>query len=81
MALEYGKTVVISSVNQANINGSKLKTYPIPLPTLQEQNTIVRQLSTLSANTQMIETVYQKKLDALDDLKKSILQKAFEGEL
>ena len=49
MALTYGKTVTISSVNQANINGSKLKTYPIPLPPISEQRTIVRQLDTLAA--------------------------------
>ena len=34
IAFDYGKTVVISSVNQANINGTKLKTYPIPAPSL-----------------------------------------------
>ena len=81
MAFEYGKTVVISSVNQANINGTKLKTYPIPLPTLQEQQSIVRQLDALRAETQKLETVYQKKITDLDELKKSILQKAFAGEL
>ena len=34
IAFDYGKTVVISSVNQANINGTKLKSYPIPAPSL-----------------------------------------------
>jgi len=74
MAFEYGKTVVISSVNQANINGTKLKTYPIPLPTLQEQQAIVRQLGTLRSQTQKLETVYKKKIADLEELKKSILQ-------
>jgi type I restriction enzyme S subunit len=36
IAFDYGKTVVISSVNQANINGTKLKSYPIPAPSLSE---------------------------------------------
>ena len=81
MAFEYGKTVVISSVNQANINGTKLKTYPIPLPSLKEQQTIVRQLDALRAETQKLEAVYQKKLDDLEELKKSVLRKAFAGEL
>lgn len=81
MAFEYGKTVVISSVNQANINGTKLKTYPIPLPTIQEQQAIVRQLDALRAETKKLEAVYQKKIDDLEELKKSILQKAFAGEL
>ena len=81
MAIEYGKSVVISSVNQANINGTKLKTYPIPLPTLEEQHIIVRQLDALRAETEKLEAVYQKKVDDLEELKKSILQKAFAGEL
>lgn len=81
MAKEYGKTIVISSVNQANINGTKLKTYPIPLPSLKEQQTIVRQLDSLRAETQKLEAIYQQKLAELEELKKSVLQKAFSGEL
>jgi len=76
-AFEYGKSVVISSVNQANINGTKLKTYPIPLPPLYDQQTIVRQLDTLRAETQKLEAVYQKKMANLEELKKSVLQRAF----
>ncbi|MDA7667213.1 restriction endonuclease subunit S, partial [Akkermansiaceae bacterium] len=37
----YGELVMSKSVNQANINGTKLKTYPIPLPPLAEQERIV----------------------------------------
>ncbi len=81
MAFDYGKKVVISSVNQANVNGTKLKTYPIPLPTLQEQQAIVRQLDALRAETQRLEAVYQQKIADLGELEKSILQKAFAGEL
>jgi type I restriction enzyme S subunit len=81
MAFEYGQTVVTSSVNQANINGTKLKSYPIPLPSLNEQQAIVRQLDALRTETQKLEAVYQKKMDDLEELKKSILQKAFAGEL
>lgn len=81
MAMDYGKTVVISSVNQANINGTKLKTYPIPLPSLLEQQTIVRKLDALSAETKRLEGIYQQKINDLEELKKSVLQKAFGGEL
>lgn len=81
MANDYGKTVVISSVNQANINGSKLKTYPIPLPSLKEQQIIVRQLDALNLETKKLEAIYQQKIKNLEELKKSILQKAFSGEL
>jgi type I restriction enzyme S subunit len=81
MAMEYGKTVVISSVNQANINGTKLKGYPIPLPPLAEQQSIVQKLDALSAQTKKLEAIYQQKINDLEELKKSILQKAFSGEL
>lgn len=81
MAMEYGKTVAISSVNQANINGTKLKTYPIPLPSLLEQKEIVQKLDALSAETKKLESIYQQKLTDLEELKKSILQQAFSGEL
>ncbi|SDW16493.1 restriction endonuclease subunit S [Nitrosomonas oligotropha] len=81
MAMEYGKTVVISSVNQANINGTKLKTYPIPLPSLTQQQAIVQKLDALDAKTKKLEAIYQQKINDLEELKKSILQKAFSGEL
>jgi len=81
MAMNYGKTVTISSVNQANINGTKLKSYPIPLPTLKEQQTIVSQLDALSAETKRLEGIYKQKIEDLEELKKSMLQKAFRGEL
>jgi len=58
-----------------------LRNFPIPLPLLKEQQTIVRQLDALRAETKKLEAVYQKKLDDLEELKKSILQKAFAGEL
>ena len=81
IAFDYGKTVVISSVNQANINGTKLKSYPIPAPSLVEQEAIVVELNDLSEETQRLESLYQQKLTALDELKKSLLNQAFSGQL
>ena len=81
IALEYGKTVMISSVNQANINGEKLKGYPIPAPALNEQKQIIAKLDALAAETQRLETLYQQKQAALAALKKSLLHQAFSGAL
>ena len=81
IAFDYGKTVVISSVNQANINGTKLKSYPIPAPSLSEQTSIVAKLNDISEETQRLESIYRQKLTALDDLKKSLLHQAFSGAL
>jgi type I restriction enzyme, S subunit len=64
------------------LSGTALKNVKIPFPkSNEEQQTIVRQLDALRAETQKLETIYQKKLADLEELKKSILQKAFAGEL
>ena len=63
------------------VNRKHLFAFRFKLPPYQEQLTIVRQLDALRAETQKLEAVYQKKIDDLDELKKSILQKAFAGEL
>lgn len=81
IAFDYGKTVVISSVNQANINGTKLKSYPIPVPSLSEQNAIVAKFNGLSEETQRLASLYERKLAALDALKKSLLHEAFAAQL
>jgi type I restriction enzyme S subunit len=53
----------------------------IPLPPIEEQKKIVIKITKLHIQTQSLESNYQQELDALDELKKSILQKAFNGEL
>lgn len=53
----------------------------VPVPSIKEQHSIVQKLETLSSQTQTLETHYRQKLTALEELKKSILQKAFAGEL
>lgn len=53
----------------------------IALPSLKEQQNIVQKLDLLSAETKRLEAIYQQKIDNLAELKKSILQKAFNGEL
>lgn len=66
---------------QEIINTSIIKDLVIPIPPIEEQQTIVRQLVAIRAETQKLEAISQKKLDDLEELKKSILQKAFAGEL
>jgi type I restriction enzyme S subunit len=48
---------------------------------LNEQDKIVQQLSGLMSHVQELEKIYQKKTEQIDELKKSLLQKAFTGEL
>lgn len=59
----------------------KLKNVCIPLPPTNDQLSIIRKLDELMAMTNKLEAIYQQKLNDLKELKKSILQKAFNGEL
>jgi len=52
-----------------------------PFPQLKQQQSIVKKLNKLSAETKKLEVIYNQKLADLKELKKSILQKAFTGEL
>jgi type I restriction enzyme, S subunit len=58
-----------------------ITTFPIYLPTIDEQNSIIKKIDKINNYCQNLEINYQQELDALDELKKSILQKAFNGEL
>ena len=64
-----------------HLNCRDIRELRVPLPQLAEQQRIVARLETLSYETKRLETVYQKKLSELNELKNSILQKAFTGEL
>jgi len=69
------------AAGQSGVRKELLYAYPVPIPTLDFQKEIVNQLDELKSQTQTLESNYQQELDALDELKKSILQKAFNGEL
>lgn len=58
-----------------------LRAFPIPLPSLKEQQQIVKKLNSLSSKTKKLKVIYQQKIVDLEELKKSILNKAFKGEL
>lgn len=66
---------------QANINLATFKNYKFPFPDISTQKQIVIKLNELSEKTEKLKTIYQQKLNDLEKLKKSILQKAFSGEL
>jgi type I restriction enzyme S subunit len=50
-------------------------------PSISEQQTIVSKLRDISKKTQRLTSLYQRKLAALDALKKSLLHQAFTGQL
>jgi type I restriction enzyme S subunit len=64
------------------ITKAQLEVFAISFPkSLKEQQTIVQKLDALSAETKKLEAIYQQKINDLEELKKSVLQKAFCGEL
>jgi len=66
---------------QDNINMKTFESQTFPFPLIDEQERITLKLDFLSTETQRLETIYHKKIAALRELKQSILQKAFTGEL
>jgi len=70
------------SVNQANINATILRNELISYPKdIKTQKEIADKLSTLEDYTKDLEDILRQRLDALRELKQSILAKAFRGEL
>jgi type I restriction enzyme S subunit len=55
--------------------------FPVPLPPREKQERIVAGIDTLSTETQRLASLYERKLAALEALKKSLLHQAFSGEL
>lgn len=66
---------------QPNLGAKSVAKCQISLPTLAEQKRIVADLDALREETQRLESLYQRKLAALDELKKSLLHRAFSGQL
>lgn len=72
----------VSGAAQPQLPIKTLVNFKIPVPQLiSEQISIVKKLDALSIETKKLEAIYTKKLAALEELKKSVLKKAFAGEL
>ena len=77
---EYGYSVMSSSVNQANINASKLKEYQIPDAPIETQVKSTKLLDGLAECKNEIKEQYQTRLQNLSNLRASLLERAFSGE-
>ena len=69
------------AAGQIGLTKETLEPYPINLPTLEEQKLVVQKILEFESGIQRVETIYQQKIAALDELKKSLLHRAFNGEL
>ena len=74
---KYSQGAAIKNVASVKV----LKEINTPLPPIQVQLSIVSKLDAFSDETQHLAAIYQQKLNDLAELKQSILQKAFSGEL
>ncbi|MDR3502213.1 MAG: restriction endonuclease subunit S [Legionella sp.] len=64
-----------------HFTGQVLNRYPIPIAPLPELRRHVEGFDEIFIETQRLESIYKKKLAALDSLKKSLLDQAFIGQL
>lgn len=58
-----------------------IKDYKIPVPSIEEQKLMIEKSQALERQKEHLESVYLNKIEGLEELRKSILQKAFAGEL
>ena len=65
----------------AGLNMGIISKLPVRLPSIQMQAEIVEQFESLCSGCGQLEATYQQKLTALDELKKSLLHRAFTGHL
>ena len=67
---------------QPVISNSSLKDVILEFPkSLKEQKAIVQKFDAISTETKKLEAIYHQKINDLEELKKSVLQKAFSAEL
>lgn len=72
----------IRGAAQPKLTQAALNSILIPIPTsVTAQQQVVSQLKALAEETQRLESIYQRKLAALETLKKSLLHQAFTGGL
>ncbi|MCF8328025.1 MAG: restriction endonuclease subunit S, partial [Bacteroidales bacterium] len=80
-AKKYANIVKTDGVNQSNINGEKLMSYPFPLTDKKEQTQIVQEIETRFSVAEKLGKTIEESLQKAESLRQSILKKAFEGEL
>lgn len=69
------------TTNLASINKTVLSNLPVPIPTIQEQHQIVREIESRLSVCDKVEESINQGLEKAEALRQSILKKAFEGKL
>ena len=79
--IEEGAVRMSGAVGHKRVSKEFIEEYKVAFPSLDTQNMMVKKIDNLSKETQRLEAIYQRKIALLDELKKSLLQQAFAGEL
>lgn len=66
---------------QPNLSTEQIRGFLIPVPSLDSQAQVVESLDTIREQTLRLEVIYQQKITSLDELKQSLLHRAFSGDL
>jgi type I restriction enzyme S subunit len=74
-------TVGSTGAAQKTVSLAVLRNIAVPKIPLSEQRSIAAKFDALSEQTHCLESIYQRKLAALEELKKSLLHQAFSGQL
>jgi restriction endonuclease S subunit len=80
-AKKYCNSVKTDGVNQSNINAKKIGAYSFNVPSIPEQEKIVAVIQRLLSKEQQTKEAAEIVLEQIDLMKKSILARAFRGEL
>lgn len=75
------ETAAKSTSGVNNINSGELQNLIIPIPTIQEQNELLKHLDTSTPSINATELEIEKQLLKSETLRQSILKKAFSGQL
>ena len=66
---------------QPNLSTKQIKEIRLPVPKIVEQLAFLEKIDALERETQALQSHYRTKLADIDQLRQSLLQKAFAGEL
>lgn len=64
-----------------NLSNTDLGNFPILLPPIDMQKAVLEEIDALHEETHRLEALYQRKLEALDELKQVLLHQAFSDQL
>ena len=66
---------------QPNLSTEQIKSFLLPVPSIDEQVRIAHSLDCLSKEIQSLTNIFESKSRALEELQQSLLRRAFKGEV